>query len=231
AAQGRAAPAVRRPDHWLRRLRGIGGDRTACWHFRGGRAALGARAAAAADHRPRGTARAYHWGARRDHPWGTALLPADERQFLAVSAARPSGQGRGWTAAAGKRKDAGEETCAHSAGARRSRALDRGRQPRRGSRVAAMMSADPSEIAGLWRSAVVLKRDPLSTVERGRFATPTGEVEAVLRRVDQVPWWSRVLARHLFKREREALARADGLGIAPPLLFGGRAALVRGFIE
>jgi len=94
-----------------------------------------------------------------------------------------------------------------------------------------MMSADPSEIAGLWRSAVVLKRDPLSTVERGRFVTPTGEVEAVLRRVDQVPWWSRVLARHLFKREREALARADGLGIAPPLLFGGRAALVRGFIE
>jgi acyl-CoA synthetase (AMP-forming)/AMP-acid ligase II len=94
-----------------------------------------------------------------------------------------------------------------------------------------MTPAGPSEIAGRWSSAVVLKRDQFSTVERGRFATPAGEVEAVLRRLDQVPWWSFVLARHLFKREREALARAGGLGIAPPLLFGGRAALVRGFID
>ena len=30
----------------------------------------------------------------------------------------------------------------------------------------------------------------------------SGEVDAVLRRIDDVPWWSRPLARHLFARER-----------------------------
>jgi len=89
----------------------------------------------------------------------------------------------------------------------------------------------PSEIAERWRSGVVLKRDPLSSVERGRFAVSTGEVEAVLRRIDEVPWWSFALARHLFARERRALEVAGGLGIAPPLLFGGRRALVRGWID
>ena len=47
-----------------------------------------------------------------------------------------------------------------------------------------------SEIAGRWRSDVVLKRDVFSTVERGRFRMPEGEVDAVLRRTDEVPWWS-----------------------------------------
>ena len=89
----------------------------------------------------------------------------------------------------------------------------------------------PSEIEGRWRPGVVLKRDVFSTVERGRFVTPGGEVEAVLRRIDQVPWWSSVIARHLFARERKALAVAGELGIAPPLLFAGRGALVRGFID
>ena len=89
----------------------------------------------------------------------------------------------------------------------------------------------PSEIEGRWRSGVVLKRDPLSTVERGRFGTPSNDVEAVLRRIDLVPWWSFGLARHLFARERRALAIAGGLGIAPPLLLGGRRALVRGWID
>jgi hypothetical protein len=89
----------------------------------------------------------------------------------------------------------------------------------------------PAEIAGRWTSGVVLKRDLFSSVERGRFATPAGDVEAVLRRIDEVPWWSFGLARHLFARERRALAAAGGLGIAPPLLFGGRHALVRGWID
>ncbi len=89
----------------------------------------------------------------------------------------------------------------------------------------------PDEIVGRWVSGVVLKRDLFSTVERGRFATPTGDVEAVLRRIDEVPWWSFGLARHLFARERRALARAGKLGVAPPLLFGGRRALVRGWID
>jgi predicted Ser/Thr protein kinase len=88
-----------------------------------------------------------------------------------------------------------------------------------------------AEIAGRWRTTVVLKRDAFSTVERGRFATSDGEVDAVLRRLDAVPWWAIPLARHLFARERRALAHAEGLGVAPTLLFAGRRLLVRGFID
>ena len=43
--------------------------------------------------------------------------------------------------------------------------------------------------------------------------------------------WAYPLARHLFARERRALARARDLGVAPPLLWAGRQALVRGFID
>ena len=93
------------------------------------------------------------------------------------------------------------------------------------------MDAIPSEIAGRWRSDLILKRDPMSTVERGKFITAQGEVEAVLRRIDTVPWWSWLVARHLFARERRALAVAGELGIAPPLLFAGRRLLVRGWID
>ena len=89
----------------------------------------------------------------------------------------------------------------------------------------------PHEIAGRWHSGVVLKRDVFSTIERGRYRSDTGEVEAVLRRLDGVPWWSRPLARALFRRERRALAIAGPLGIAPPLLFAGNHALVRGWID
>src|SRR5262249_43874031 len=89
----------------------------------------------------------------------------------------------------------------------------------------------PREIEGRWTDGVVLKRDLFSTVERGRFGTRAGEVEAVLRRIDEVPWWSFGLARHLFARERRALAIAGELGIAPPLLFAGRDALVRRWID
>ncbi len=78
---------------------------------------------------------------------------------------------------------------------------------------------------------MVLKRDLLSTIERGRFVTPAGEVEAVLRRIDEVPWWCLGLARHLFARERRALAVAGELGIAPPLLFAGHNALIRGWMD
>jgi hypothetical protein len=89
----------------------------------------------------------------------------------------------------------------------------------------------PEELRGRWHSGVVLKRDAFSTVERGRFRTDNGEVDAVLRRLDQVPWWSRGLAYMLFRREQRALAIAGGLGIAPPLLFCGRRVLVRGWID
>jgi hypothetical protein len=89
----------------------------------------------------------------------------------------------------------------------------------------------PREIEGRWTSGVVLKRDVFSTVERGRFRSDAGEVEAVLRRIDEAPWWSYLLARHLFARERRALAAAGALGVAPPLLLAGGRVLVRGWIE
>jgi hypothetical protein len=94
-------------------------------------------------------------------------------------------------------------------------------------------SVEPAlgEIAGGWRTTLVLKRDVFSTIERGRFATPQGEVDAVLRRIDRVPWWAFPIARHLFARERDALKLVGALGIAPPLLYAGRRLLVRGFID
>jgi hypothetical protein len=89
----------------------------------------------------------------------------------------------------------------------------------------------PTELGGRWHGGVVLKRDVFSTIERGQFRTAGGEVEAVLRRLDDVPWWSWGVAHELFRRERRALAIAGTLGIAPPLLFAGRRALVRGWID
>ncbi|MGB7259051.1 MAG: serine/threonine protein kinase [Pseudolabrys sp.] len=86
-----------------------------------------------------------------------------------------------------------------------------------------------NDLSGRWTSDVVLKRDVFSTVERGKFLTDKGEVDAVLRRIDAVPWWSRPLARHLFNREKRALKTAPA-GIAPPLLYAGNEQLVRGFI-
>ncbi len=87
------------------------------------------------------------------------------------------------------------------------------------------------EIEGRWTREVVLKRDVFSIVERGRFVTPAGEVPAVVRRIDEVPWWNLALARMLFARERRALAIASELGVTPPLLYAGRQLLVRGWIE
>jgi hypothetical protein len=86
------------------------------------------------------------------------------------------------------------------------------------------------ELAGRWQTGVVLKRDVFSTVERGIFVGPKGDVPAVLRRLDEVPWWSRPLAYVLFHRERRALAATNALGIAPPLLYADRSRLVRGYI-
>jgi hypothetical protein len=89
----------------------------------------------------------------------------------------------------------------------------------------------PSELAGRFRGRVVLKQDVFSTVERGTYVTPNGEVEAVLRRIDLVPWWSYGIARHFLKREARGLAIAGSIGIAPPLLYLGDKVLVRGWID
>jgi predicted Ser/Thr protein kinase len=89
----------------------------------------------------------------------------------------------------------------------------------------------PAELAGRWRRSVMLKRDVFSIVERGTFAGPNGNADAVVRRIDAVPWWSRPVARHFLKREARALAAIGTAKIAPPLLFEGRRVLVRGFID
>ena len=90
---------------------------------------------------------------------------------------------------------------------------------------------DAAVLAARWSEGVLLKRDVFSTVERGRFRDGDSEVDAVLRRLDQVPRWSFLLARHLFGRERRALALARNLNVGPELLWAGRRALVRGFIN
>jgi hypothetical protein len=90
---------------------------------------------------------------------------------------------------------------------------------------------DAEVLAARWIEGVLLKRDVFSTVERGRFRGERGEVDAVLRRLDQVPWWSFVLAQHLFARERKALTLAKDLDVGPELLWAGTRALTRGFID
>src|SRR5215213_3220772 len=90
---------------------------------------------------------------------------------------------------------------------------------------------DAAILSARWTEGVLLKRDVFSTVERGRFREDAGEVDAVLRRLDQVPPWSYPLARHLFARERHALTLARYLDVGPKLLWAGRQALVRGFID
>jgi hypothetical protein len=90
---------------------------------------------------------------------------------------------------------------------------------------------DAAVLSARWTEGVLLKRDVFSTVERGRYRGGAGEVDAVLRRLDQVPWWSYIPAHHLFTRERRALTLARDLHVGPELLWAGRQALVRGFIN
>ncbi|MGE0753166.1 MAG: serine/threonine protein kinase [Variibacter sp.] len=89
----------------------------------------------------------------------------------------------------------------------------------------------PPELGGRWRTQTVLKRDVFSTIERGFMSTDGGEEEAVLRRIDQVPWWSRPIAKHFLGREGRALMIAGPLGIAPRALYVGRKALVRSWMN
>lgn len=89
----------------------------------------------------------------------------------------------------------------------------------------------PAEVRDRFKSDVVLKRDVFSTIERGRYVTTEGEVPAILRRLDQIPWWSVPLARYLFARERRALSLISSLKISPVLLFAGDVSLVRSFID
>jgi hypothetical protein len=82
-----------------------------------------------------------------------------------------------------------------------------------------------------WRSTAVLKRDVFSTVERGRLRRGCDEVDAVMRRIDEVPWWTRPIARHFLRREARTLEIAGDLGVGPPLLYSDRDLLIRGFLD
>jgi hypothetical protein len=82
-----------------------------------------------------------------------------------------------------------------------------------------------------WRSTLLLKRDVFSTVERGRFRAPDGEVDAVMRRIDAVPWWARPIAGVFLRREARALMIAGRLGVGPALLHQERRFLIRGFLD
>ncbi|MEX2128660.1 MAG: serine/threonine protein kinase [Xanthobacteraceae bacterium] len=81
-----------------------------------------------------------------------------------------------------------------------------------------------------WRPVAVLKSDHFSTVERGFWRENGREVEAVLRRFDDVPWWMRPVAYHFGRREANALARLGGIA-GPRLLAQGDGFLVRSWID
>src|SRR5262249_58548947 len=131
-----------------------------------------------------------------------ALVPADERQFRPLSAARARGQGRKRAAAARHAEGAGKKARTHPPRARRPRALDHRRRSRRRRGIGSMSL--PPEIEGRWTSGVVLKRDSFSTVERGRFATPAGEVEAVVRRFEEGAWGGLSVSPRPFGRGGQA---------------------------
>lgn len=89
----------------------------------------------------------------------------------------------------------------------------------------------PAELGERWRRNVVLKRDIFSIVERGIWQGPDGAVDAVVRRIDQVPWWTFAIARNFLVREARALMVVGPLGIAPLLYFSGKRVLVRRWID
>ena len=91
--------------------------------------------------------------------------------------------------------------------------------------------AAPIELGDRWRRTVVLKRDIFSIVERGTYRGADGEVDAVARRIDEVPWWTFVFARNFLAREARALTIVGPLGIAPLLYFSGKRVLVRRWID
>ena len=118
AAEGDAAPALRRADHRLRGLRGERRDRP------DGRAA--SRRPSGSGGRSGPAAATTALGALINHITGghietierrLALLPADERQFRPVSAAREHAEGRGRQAPARAGESHGQEEGAHRPGA------------------------------------------------------------------------------------------------------------------
>ena len=87
APEGHAAPALRRPDHRLRGLCGERGRRPHDRPLRRRRAAGPPDPAPAPHDGARRADQPHHRRPYRDHRRGTALLPADERQFRPLPAA------------------------------------------------------------------------------------------------------------------------------------------------
>src|SRR3954462_5432964 len=102
---------------------------------------------------------------------------------------------------------------------------------RAGAETHGVDDAAPVELGERWRRTVVLKRDIFSIVERGIYRGPDGEVDAVARRIDEVPWWTFLVARNFLAREARALVIVGPLGIAPLLFFAGKRVLVRRWID
>jgi hypothetical protein len=93
-----------------------------------------------------------------------------------------------------------------------------------------MRKADAAEL-DRFRPVAMLKSDHFSTVTRGFWRSSTGEIEAVLRRFDNVPWWTRPIARFFARNEIRALERLGDAGVGPVLLARGDGFLVRSWIE
>src|SRR4029078_10587340 len=105
-------PALCRADHRLRRLCGVGGDRTPRRPVRGSGTIIAICHAAAGNDGAWRAAGAYHRGACgtgivRDR--SRTLLPAHEYQFRPVSAAGIRAEGREWTTTARHREKPGEK--------------------------------------------------------------------------------------------------------------------------
>ena len=233
AAARRAAAALCRPDHRLRGLCGIGRDRAAGRPLRRRRAAAASRSrrrrrpprmARCSPTSPAAMSRPIDAGPRSFQPMNVnfGLFPP-----LAHALKGENGERLRGTA-----KDAGEEARALRARARRSRALDRRRlatpRPRNDARWPCRARS-----SGAGRSGVVLKRDvlldrrarPLSARRPAR-SRPCCAGSTTCR------GGASRLARHLFDaRAPRARASPGELGVAPPLLFAGRQALVRGWID
>ena len=91
---------------------------------------------------------------------------------------------------------------------------------------------DAAILSTRWAEGVLLKRDVFSSVERGRFRDETGDADAVLRRIDQVPMVVLYSGASICSRASGAhWQRRGDFDVGPELLWAGRKALVRGFID
>ena len=126
AAEGRAALALRRPDHRLRGLCRKRRDRPDRRKIRRRRAARPGACAPARDDGDRRAHQPHHRRPHRDHRRRPALVPADERQLRPVPADRRAARRRERQKIAGAGARSGEEAAAVGAGEAGSGGVDCG---------------------------------------------------------------------------------------------------------